>query len=162
MGLGFQGEKGEKVGEICYGKSMNWYPSVPIIAWSFRKWIGSRIFFFFFFSLGPINSPTTRESCWFLTCWYTTKGWELFSGWREEGEKCHFSSIFSWLWRSDVLWHLKSLSFHFFGPSPLVLNYSTDFILFGFQNILWVNWCVIYSLSILNGVLQTVWEFTLA
>lgn len=34
----------------------------------------------------------------------------------------------------------------FFGPSP----YSTDFIRIGFHCILWVNWCVIYSLTVLN------------
>lgn len=114
-----------------------------------RKRLDSGVFFLSFQSLGPIGDPNTKESCWFFICWYTKKRQQPFLDEEGKGEKCQFGAIFSWLLGNKLLRHpFKSLSQFLW---TLVLNRSTDFILCDFHSILWVNRCVIYSLTILNG-----------
>lgn len=65
-----------------------------ITAWSSRKWLDSRMFFFSFFSssLGMTGSSNTKESYCFLICWYTKKDGSLF--WVKKKGKSQVSAMF--------------------------------------------------------------------
>lgn len=129
-----------------------------IITLSSTRWLDSSIFFFCvsFSSFGLNDSPNTEESCWLLIMFYKERRMGAFPEW-SEGRKCHFSAVLSWQSRHKVLfWHLLNLSFSLYGPLTLVLNFSLEFMLCAFHNILWINWCIIYSLSTLMDILQSV------
>lgn len=65
---------------------------------------------------------------------------------RKKGKMSSQCSTFMVIKTWGPLTSFESPHCSFFGPSP----YSTDFIRIGFHCILWVNWCVIYSLTVLN------------